>query len=170
VPAVVVFGVVLFGVIALTGCSGSGDEPKAKDLSFPTSSDSPTSTADPLAAPPPTPAQIRAEFNSAIARGDMCAVIEVLDSRVPDVGDRRAVVATYRIVSTSTRRAGRMTGFPADLAAAWPSVVEATRLASVEADRSRGDITDPAIGAQFATSEFDEAYRTVIAWSEAHCR
>ena len=97
----------------------------------------------------------------------MCAVVVALDSQVPDVGDPSAVTETYRILADATRRSKAFA--PEAIADSWNGVIDATARAAVEAERAGGDINDPSIGAQFSTSEFDEAYRQVIAWSFVAC-
>jgi hypothetical protein len=154
-------------VLAAASCSQGGGDLRAADLLPPSTTGRVAASIDRSGPPPPTPAQIRREFDKAIADQDMCAVVVALDSQVPDVGDPSAVTETYRILADATRRSKAFA--PAAIADSWNGVIDATARAAVEAERAGGDINDPSIGAQFSTSEFDEAYRQVIAWSVVTC-
>ena len=153
--------------VAASSCSQGGGDLRAADLLPPSSTARVSTSITRIGPPPPTPAQIKQEFDRAIARQDMCAVVVALDSQVPDVGDPSAVTETYRILADSMRRSSSFA--PAAIAGAWKGVIDATSRAAVQAERAGGDINDPSIGAQFSTSEFDGAYRRVTAWSAVNC-
>lgn len=159
--------VILAMTVLATACSAQQDDPRAGLLAVPSTTPGVPTTLDPSLPPPPTPDKIRSEFNAAISSKNFCAVVQTLDSEVPDVGVRAAVTETYQILADSTKAATAIV--PAELADGWPAVVEATRLAAIEAKRAGGDINDPSIGAQFVTSSFDDAYNDVIAWSTDNC-
>lgn len=163
----VVAAIVLAAAVTGVACSDQQDDPRAGLLAVPSTTSGVPTTLDPSLPPPPSPDKIKAEFDAAIVSKDFCAVVRTLDSEVPDVGVHAAVTATYQILADSTKAATAIV--PPELAAAWPDVVEATRLAAIEAKRADGDINDPSIGAQFVTSNFDDAYNDVIAWSTDNC-
>jgi len=154
-------------VLGAVSCSQGGGDLRAADLLAPSTTARASTSIARIGQPPPTPAQIKREFDKAIADQDMCAVVVALDSQVPDVGDPSAVTETYRVLADATRRSKPFA--PAPIAEAWNGVIDSTARAAVEADRAGGDINDPSIGAQFSTSEFDQAYRQIIAWSVVAC-
>ena len=143
--------------VVMAGCSDRQDDPRAGLLAVPSTSSGTPTTRDPSLPPPPTPAQIRAKFDAAIAAKDFCAVVAALD----------AVTETYQIVAESVKAAKALA--PSSLTESWSAVIEATGLAAVEAKRAGGEIDDPSIQAQFATSTFDDAYRDTIAWTTDNC-
>ncbi len=163
----VVLAVVLVLTAAGSACSAQQDDPRAGLLAVPSTTSGVATTLDPSLPPPPSPDKIKSEFALAISSKNFCAVVQTLDSEVPDVGVRAAVTETYQILADSTKSATVI--LPPELTDDWPAVVEATRLAAIEATRAGGDINDPSIGAQFVTSKFDDAYNNVIAWSTDHC-
>jgi hypothetical protein len=163
-------------VLALgaVGCGGSGEgAPEIAD--FDASSTNPLSgqlgTGDDGDAPSPLvgddPEVIQARFDQALASEDFCQLAEALDSSLPDVSDGDAVVAVYAKVSTSVETA--VVFVPADLAEAWEAVVKAARLASVAAERSGGDIDDPALNAPFTTNSFETSFAKIDRYVEENC-
>jgi hypothetical protein len=169
-----IVGAFALGAVGLGACSerqGGGPElaPLPTSTTLALSGDLSTTTVDEPNKPiGSSPAQIRAEFDRAVASRDFCGLLEVTNSALPDVEDRAAVVETYAKVAEAMDAA---TSFvPDELAETWPVVVSASERASVAAERSQGDLSDPAIAGAFDTGEFEQASVELDFWQDENCR
>jgi len=113
------------------------------------------------------PEVIQARFDQALASQDFCQLAAALDSSLPDVSDGDAVVAVYVKVSSSVDAA--VVFVPVELEEPWETIVTSARLAAVAAERSGGDINDPALIAPFTTNAFETAFGRIDRYVEQNC-
>lgn len=114
-----------------------------------------------------TPAEIAAALEGALADEDTCELVAVLDDDPPDVSDPAAVVVVYGDVADAVAAARSFV--PDVLAEPWETVVDAAATAADAAERSGGDVGDPALRAAFDTAEFTSAFAAVDAWAIDNC-
>jgi hypothetical protein len=160
--------------LSLAACSerqGGGPElaPLPTSTTLASSGDLSTTTVDDNPQKPvgSSPAQIRADLDRAVADRDFCGLLDVVNSALPDVEDRAAVVETYQKLADTMRAA---TSFvPKELTESWVVVVSASKRAAVAAERSQGDLSDPAMSGAFDTGEFEQVSVELDAWQDEHC-
>ena len=112
-------------------------------------------------------AQIAADFDQATSARDFCGLLGAMQADLPDVDDRQSVIDTYRKVADSVRSARAFV--PSSLKDQWPAVETATENAAKAAERSGGQIDDPALQGAFGTGDFQQASVELDAWSDEHC-
>jgi hypothetical protein len=176
-PRVVLYvvGALMLSASGLGACSErQGGSPQLAPIETSTTQalngDLSTTTVDERPTKPvgSSPAQIRADFDQAVAARDFCGLLDVMNSALPDVEDRMAVVETYAKVAESMNAATEFV--PEELAESWPVVVSASERASEAAERSQGDLNDPAISGAFDTGEFEQVSVELDTWEDEHCR
>jgi hypothetical protein len=170
-----IVGALVVGALVVGACTErQGGSPQLAPIETSTTQalngDLSTTTLDERPSKPvgSSPAQIRADFDRAVQARDFCGLLDVTNSALPDVEDRDAVVETYAKVAESMEAA---TDFvPSELAESWPVVVTASRRASVAAERSQGDLTDPAISGAFETGDFERVSVELDTWQDENCQ
>jgi hypothetical protein len=113
-------------------------------------------------------AAISDDFDRATSARDVCGLLAAMNADLPDVDDRHSVVETYQKVAASVSRARSFV--PSELSDAWTTVETATASAAKAAERSGGQIDDPALQASFSTGDFEQATTQLVAWSDEHCK
>ncbi len=153
-------------LVVLPACSGGDDG----DIVYSTTTLDPSATTLPLGAPPARPISL-GEFTTllddAVAAGDPCGLMEIIDFQRPDVSDPDDAIDAYKALADATSAAKAFV--PAELRSAWGTIVEVTQAASASLAVAGGDVTDPSVGAHFDTSTFDAAYETTAAWVDLNC-
>jgi hypothetical protein len=136
--------------------------PQSGILSGPT-----TTEAGPSKAAGQSLAQIASDFDEAVSNRDFCALLNAMNSDLPDTDNHAEVTQTYRKVADSVRVARSFV--PSDMSTQWSAVMDATENAAKAAARADGQIDDPALQASFSTSDFQQASVDLNAWHDAHC-
>jgi len=158
---------VLVGALGVLGAACS-DGTREQVIYSTTTSSAPERGAEPASTVPPVDLdEYEGALRAAVADSDLCALLDAVELRRPDVADPEVVTRAYDALARATEEASSFV--PDELSAAWAEVVAANRDAARLARRAKGAIGDPSIEARFETSTFSDAYVKVTGWADLNC-